>query len=145
MGEWIQNVQLLLKTWKIWAHSDHIPKSSHGPGLRSSCLPYPGHVCSGSPGFLRGGISSFCFNILSTSWPMKTFAFENPVLTLGSGLLGGGGDLLTSSQTNAPASCMHHHLNKQINDENLPLHQFMGDKTVQREKLPRNLYYDDKY
>lgn len=77
---------------------------------------------------------------------MKAFELENPVLTLRGDLLGGGRNLLTGSWANDPSSCVHHPSNKQINDENLPLHQFgLGGRGGAQKKLPRNLCYDDKY
>lgn len=53
---------------------------------------------------------------------MHAFEFENPVLTLTSDLLGDGGNLLAGPRSTGPSSCMHHPLNEQINDENLPLY-----------------------
>lgn len=59
---------------------------------------------------------------------LKAFEFENPVLTLRRDIVGGGGNLLTGSQTDGPSFWVHHLLNKKISDESLPSHQLGGEK-----------------
>lgn len=54
---------------------------------------------------------------------LQAFEFENSVLTLRRDIVGGGGNLLTGSQTDGPSFWVHHLLNKKISDENLPSHQ----------------------